>query len=470
MIRKKQVRSEDVVRAYVERIRAVNPVLNAVVEDRFEAALEDAREADRKVSLAKDPDSLPPLLGVPFTVKESCGVKGMSKCVGSLPRKGIKSDSDGEAVALVRMAGAIPLAVTTTPELCLSWETNNLVTGKTCNPYDLHRTPGGSSGGEASLLGAGASLLSVASDIAGSIRIPAMYNGIYGHKPTPGYVSINGHFPNSTDEDFSKFLVIGPLTRYVEDLQPMLKIMSGDKAKHLKLDEEVDIKTFKVFFMDEAGYSLVMTPVEEEIKERLYKAVKCLKEKFGVSVNKCNIEELSDSVEISCSVFFGMQGIPNLLQDTENPKRNHNLIIEILKSLFGLSKYSLSALAFTLLKETNVLIPRNKYKDYCSQKNALRKKFMDLLGDNGVFIYPTYPSPAIYHHQTYTKTPGVLYTMIFNILGMPATHVPLGLNRKGLPIGIQVAAAPHQDRLCLAIAQELSKEFEGWIPPPTSVS
>ncbi|XP_047116044.1 fatty-acid amide hydrolase 2-like [Schistocerca piceifrons] len=471
LIRTQQVSSEEVVRAYVERIRAVNPFLNALVEGRFEAAVEEARDADRLVAqrgAAGDLHKLPPLHGVPFTVKESCTLKGMSCCVGSVPRKGMKADKDGQVVALMKKAGAIPLAVTATPELCLSWETNNLITGKTCNPYDLLRTSGGSSGGEAALLGAGASVIGVASDIAGSIRIPAMYNGIFGHKPTPGYISIEGHYPSATSDEFKHYLTVGPLTRYSEDLKPVLKVMAGEKASGLRLDEEVNMKDLRVIYMEEAGFSFVILHLDNEIRKVLQKAVNFLHKKFDIPVQKGNIEEMSDSVEMSAAVFFGMPGIPNLLQKEDNPKESHNLFVEILKSIFGISKYSPAALAFYLLKEMNVLIPRYKYNDYCAQRNALRKKFVDILGDSGVFIYPTHPTAAIYHNDSYIKTAGVLYTMVFNVLGMPATHVPLGLNSEGLPIGIQVVAAPHQDRLCIAVAQELSKEFGGWVPPPES--
>lgn len=151
-IRKRQLSSEDAVQAYIARIKEVNPYLNAVVEDRFEDAVRDAQEVDRLVTshckAEQEIEKETPLLGVPLTVKECCSVKGMSHCVGSLSRRGIKADKDSEAVELMRKAGAIPLLVSNTPELCLSWETTNLVTGKTLNPYNFLRTSGGSSGGE----------------------------------------------------------------------------------------------------------------------------------------------------------------------------------------------------------------------------------------------------------------------------------------------------------------------------------
>ncbi|GBP76727.1 Fatty-acid amide hydrolase 2 [Eumeta japonica] len=195
-IRNGEVTSEQIVAAYIERIKEVNPYLNAVVEERFEAALQDARDVDKKLTEAKKIGRVEeltqnsPLLGVPFTVKESCSLEGLSNSVGCLNLAGRRATEDGAAVRRVRAAGAIPLLVSNTPELCLGWETSNLLHGTTNNPYCLTRSPGGSSGGEAALLASGASPLSVSSDIAGSIRVPAAFCGVFGHKPTPGTVQL----------------------------------------------------------------------------------------------------------------------------------------------------------------------------------------------------------------------------------------------------------------------------------------
>lgn len=184
----RQLRSEDVVRAYIERIREVNPLINAVVEERFEAAIEEARKADALIAETQPLWLIKnyPLLGVPCTVKESCSLRGAPLTGGSLARKGLRATTDGEAVAHIRAAGCIPLLVSNTPEYCLNWESYNHITGRTLNPYDNRRTAGGSSGGEGALIGSGASLFGVGSDVAGSIRVPAHCNGIFGHKPTAG--------------------------------------------------------------------------------------------------------------------------------------------------------------------------------------------------------------------------------------------------------------------------------------------
>uniref|UniRef100_A0A6P4F7I1 LOW QUALITY PROTEIN: fatty-acid amide hydrolase 2-B-like n=1 Tax=Drosophila rhopaloa TaxID=1041015 RepID=A0A6P4F7I1_DRORH len=174
-LRRGEITSVELVSAYIARVQEVNPSLNAVVEDRFEAALQDARLADQFIAKASSEfDRVAlytkyPILGIPFTVKESCGLKGLSFAVGSLARKNMKAAQDGDVVELVRAAGGIPLLVSANPEFCMSFETSNNIQGRCLNPYDLKRTSAGSSGGEGSLNGCGATTFGVGSEISGSI-------------------------------------------------------------------------------------------------------------------------------------------------------------------------------------------------------------------------------------------------------------------------------------------------------------
>ncbi|KAK7866673.1 hypothetical protein R5R35_006057 [Gryllus longicercus] len=478
-IRAKEVTSEAAVQAYVARIRAVNPHLNAVVEERFDAALEEARAVDRELASAPTPADADthaqrlarerPLLGVPITVKESCSLKGMSHCVGTMRRRGLTAADDGAAVAHLRKAGAIPLCVTTTPELCLGWETNNLVTGITRNPFDLRRTPGGSSGGEAALIGAGASPLGIGSDVAGSIRVPAQCVGIFGHKPSPALVPLAGHYPMSDDPNFLRFLVLGPMCRYAEDLRLGLVAMAGDAASALRLHEEVDVGQLRVFFMESAPATWLSVPTDREIRQRIRRAARYLQEHHKADVRKTDIQDFIDGVEIGGSAFFAMSGIPDLLIDPVNPKNRRNLWLESFKCIIGQSDISPQAMGFTFLQNINLFIPQKRMSYYQQMGKALTAKFVEMLGEDGVFLFPTFPTDANFHNEIFVNIPGVQYLMIFNVLGMPSTHVPLGLNKNGMPIGLQVVAAPNQDRLCLAVAEALEKGFGGWEPPPAAV-
>lgn len=195
-----------------------------------------------------------------------------------MQRRGIRATADGAAVANLRAAGAIPLLVSNTPEFCTSWESNNLLRGRTLNPHDARCTAGGSSGGEGALIGAGASLFGVASDVAGSIRIPAMFNGVFGHKPTGGVISLEGHFPMSTDPKLGEYLTVGPICRYAKDLATVVSVMAGPEGTaRLRLNEECMTKDIRVFYMEDAGWSLVDVPVQPEIKLYMQRAVEHFK-------------------------------------------------------------------------------------------------------------------------------------------------------------------------------------------------
>ncbi|XP_026737564.1 fatty-acid amide hydrolase 2-A-like isoform X1 [Trichoplusia ni] len=469
-VRNGEITSEELVTVYINRVKEVNPYLNAVVDERYRAALDDARAVDREIEEAKKNNTFDqlvkdkPLLGVPFTVKESCSLIGLSNSVGCLENAGRRATADGKVVSLVKKAGAIPLLVSNTPELCLGWETTNMLRGRTNNPYCLSRTPGGSSGGEAALLASGASALSVASDIAGSIRLPAAFCGVFGHKPTPGIISIEGHIPTLSDENFPKFLTVGPMTRKAEDLPLLMNIMAGDNKGLLNLDEPVDLKKIKVHYMYKAADSIALLKVENCITEAIRKAVKYLETECGSTVSEEKFKDLEDSVEISVSAFFSMKDIPNLLQDPANPKRDKSLFVEFIKYFFGGGSRSLQGLSFSLINRSRLFIPDSRISYYNEKANALREQMQRVLGRSGVLLYPVCSGAAHAHHAVFTRAAGALYSMLFNIVGAPATAVPLPAHH-GLPVALQVIAAPNQDRLCLAVAKQLEIGFGGWKPP-----
>lgn len=170
----------------------------------------------------------------------------MSHVIGSLERQDKKSLYDCVPVENLRSAGGIPLLVSANPEYCFSMETNTFTKGRCLNPYDFRRTCGGSSGGEAALHGSGASLFGIGSDMAGSIRIPCLFNGVFGHKPTGGLISNQGHFPNSEDRECLGLLQMGPITRFGRDLGLLMHIMIGRNAEKLELMTPVVTKEIKV--------------------------------------------------------------------------------------------------------------------------------------------------------------------------------------------------------------------------------
>ncbi|XP_063984255.1 fatty-acid amide hydrolase 2-like [Diachasmimorpha longicaudata] len=470
-IRLRQVSSEAVVTAYIDRIKQVNPILNAVVDERYEDAIGEAQNYDKMLDTGEITVEIisvtQPLFGVPITVKESCGVKGLSNTGCTMIRRGIKATEDCLAVQIMKRAGAILLCVTNTPELCSTFETSNCVYGTTVNPYDGRRSAGGSSGGEGALLGAGASLIGIASDTAGSIRVPGLWNGIFGHKPTPGIVPLKGHYPLLDNDKFQQYLVLGPMTRYAEDLLLAFKILSADSKQNLHLDEPVDVSKLNVWYMEDMGPTFGLFPTSEDIKDAIRQAASHF-QKIGARISKSDIDGISNICEITLACFLDMGDRPCILMHPNNKEEPVNATLEFVKSLVGLSQYSRPAILTRMFQDANGLVAVSAVTKYVRLVEELRITLLELLGDNGVLLCPTFASAAPLIGQTFFKSTGGCYSAICNVLCFPSTQVPMGLNDRGLPIGFQVVAAPYQDRLCLAVARELEQVFGGWVPPTTS--
>ncbi|MFT6629665.1 MAG: fatty acid amide hydrolase 2, partial [Flavobacteriales bacterium] len=217
--------SAALVEAFIARIEHVNPAINAMVADRFSEAREEAAEADRVRASAK-PGTLGPLHGVPCSIKECFALTGMPQCAGLESLAHRRATTDATAVRRLRQAGAIPLGVTNLSELCMWMESNNRVYGRTNNPHALDRIVGGSSGGEGAIVAARGAPFGLGSDIGGSIRLPAFFNGVFGHKPTGGLVPSTGQFPASSGTAL-RYLCSGPISHSADDLMPLLRILAG---------------------------------------------------------------------------------------------------------------------------------------------------------------------------------------------------------------------------------------------------
>jgi len=223
-IARKELRAVEVVDAHIAHARAVNPTLNAIVVERFAAARAEAEAADAHQEAGHP---LPPLHGVPCTIKESFAFAGMPNCAGLVSRAAYRSPADAITVARLRGAGAIPMGLTNTSELCMWLESDNRVYGRTNNPYQSAHIVGGSSGGEGAIVGSGASPFGLGSDVGGSIRLPAFFNGVFGHKCSPGLIPNSGQFPSANGAEAEGMLSTGPLCRKAVDLWPLLRILAG---------------------------------------------------------------------------------------------------------------------------------------------------------------------------------------------------------------------------------------------------
>ncbi|XP_008321624.1 fatty-acid amide hydrolase 2-B [Cynoglossus semilaevis] len=468
-IRRREVSSVEVVQAYIDRIQEVNPLINAVVKDRFAAALQEATQVDKLIEEEKGGEDVLedrlPLLGVPVSIKESFAVQGMPNATGLISRREFVSTSDAVLVALLKRAGAIPLGVTNTSELCMWAESNNHLYGIARNPYDLNRTPGGSSGGEGSILGAAGAVIGVGSDIGGSIRMPAFFNGIFGHKTTPGIVSNDGQFPPSSGRHL-EYVSNGPMCRYADDLLPMLRIMAGPNLKMLSLDMKVDLKKLRFFTLPDDGGRSLAFPVSSEIKDMQRKMVERLESDLGVRVEEVNFPELQYSTQI----WMTYMSLPD--DDGKPPQPFTELmgepgppvkpLWELLKRLLGMSDHTVAAIGLAISEMANPAAPP---PFILQQKKSLQEKVDKLLGTDGVLFCPPHPRVAPRHHEPLLRPYDFSYTAIFNILGLPVTQCPLGLSKEGLPLGVQVIGGKLQDQVTLAVAIYLEKTFGGWRDP-----
>lgn len=468
-VRTRKLRAEDVVTAFVDRINAVNPVVNAVVDQRFADALREAKEIDARLDAGDESLKDLPLLGVPITVKESIAVKGLSFQGGMPLRAGEERCAafDSPTITRMRAAGAVPLCVTNTPEACLWWESYNTYLGSTVNPYDSRLTSGGSSGGEGALLGSAASVLGIGSDVAGSCRLPAFFCCVAGHKPTPGVVPSIGHAPECDDPMWQQFFTQAPMGRYVSDLPVALKVLAGDRAAELRLDEKVELKSVRVYYIETEPSGSVPDPVCAEVRECMTRAVHHLRGQ-GLDVQPLKLPGLEDAFAAGCLIMLQMRRVHTVHYDPERPDSLHRAWSEAFRFITCRSKSTLhSIVAGLLFYFSRRFTPQSLLRKAEAHRALLLGRLQPALGQDGVLLYPSMPKPAHRVGLFWSRVLNTSYMLIFNLLGMPVTQVPFGLGTtSGLPVGLQVAANPFQDRLSLTVAKELETAFGGWVPPP----
>ncbi|KAK9296617.1 hypothetical protein QLX08_009449 [Tetragonisca angustula] len=462
-IRRKQISSEEVVRAYVERCIAVNPELNAIVDQRYDTAIEEARKVDEffastpttEEELAREK----PLLGVPITVKESFAVKGMSHSAGVKKYSSQRATRDAKAVSLLRKAGAIVTLVSNTPELCLHLDSTNHITGTSWNPYDTNKSCGGSSGGEGALISSAASIVGLASDVAGSARIPALFCGVFGHKTTPGIIPVDGHIP-----DFKSSLNFTTCTmvRYAEDLSLMLKNMCQSEKVRKNLEQKVSLKEIRYFYLDHC--CPVTSSLNEDIKQAINKLRIHIKETYNLKVEKARLP----SMRFTFAMFMVLLETKFDLIEEVDRMGPFEYLLEMFKCFIGTSEIMMSTLVFVMLRWISHKLPESCRRYVYAKMDALKKEFEELLDDNGVLIFPTFVTPAFYSGESYMNICNIIYLGIANILALPSTHCPMGINKAGLPVGLQIMANTNNDHLTIAVAEEIERAFGGWQPPPMS--
>ena len=445
-IRRREIVPTELVEAHLERIARLNPQLNAFAYVDTEGARRQAKEADE--ALAKGSE-IGALHAVPLSIKSSIDVAGWPCDCGSRLRAGYVAQNDATLVARLRHAGAVLLGNTNTPELLMAYETDNAVRGRTNNPWDVQRTPGGSSGGEAAAIAARCSAGGVGSDGGGSVRVPAHFSGICGLKPTPGRIPATGHFPVSSGP-FALLGVVGPMARTVPDLQILFEVMAGldygdpsSAPVPLRWPGDAEIEPLRVGFFEED----CVTPVTPETRASVRTAAAALNA-AGMNVEKFLPEGLEEARRLWWNLFGRAGGL-------------------VLKPLLEGQESQMSPILaeFTGIVRKEPPLTTEELMSTLLERDDLRARFLRQMERYPILLCPVCAIPAFRHGEREWTVGGrrvdylqaMSYSQWFNLLGNPAVTVPVGRSPEGLPIGVQVVGRPFEEEIVLTVARKIEE-------------
>jgi fatty acid amide hydrolase 2 len=430
----------------IQRIKQANHYLNAIVVERFEDALEDAKAADLVLLGKTSKKTLPQLFGVPVVVKECFELQGLPFTSGIRARMGMLGEVDSVTMKRARRDGLIIVGTTNVSEGCMFHESNNPVYGLTRNPWDLARTAGGSSGGCAASVAAFFAPLAITSDVGGSTRLPAFYQGLFGHKPTSGTVPNTGTMPRVKSDSFiSKYCQLGPTGRSSYDLFPLLKTLAGKDGvdqmvrcdvgslrttdpKTVRIDETLTVYNVREPFMS----SFLRCGLHPECREAQRVMVEALREIHGVRVVELDLSkdfsEFRDSFAIWAAMMQQAQrgvGFGEIIHNNDTGSLLWCMLTEMCTmSLLRNKRHTHPALGLALLdKLTNVLPDANS--EFRRKGVSLKKKLDLLLGEgvggSSVMICPSVLCPAPLHHENMLRFTSTSQTAIFNVMELPTT-------------------------------------------------
>ncbi|HEX6820987.1 MAG TPA: amidase [Candidatus Sulfotelmatobacter sp.] len=454
-IRAKKLSPVELAEAHLAKIERLNPKLNAFVQVNPERVRGEARAAESAITEGRD---LGPLHGVPISIKSSIDVAGMRIASGTRLRAGTIARNDAPLVQRLRRAGAIILGVTNTPELLMAWETDNLLYGRTNSPWDLERTPGGSSGGEAAAIAAGMSAAGVGSDGGGSIRVPAHFSGICGLKPTPGRIASTGHFPASGGP-FALLGVVGPLARNVDDLRVLFEVMQGPDdgdpcAAPVPLTRPADheVRRRKIGYFEDDG----RTPAAPEIRRAVRSAADALA-RAGFQVEPFRPEGLEEARVLWKRFFVKVGGM-------------------VIEPMFRGREQECSPTLRQFLQwsKAEPQLDGELLLESWFRRDSLRIELLTQMREYPILLCPPAAVAAFRHGERSWTIDGHgvhyldawSYAEWFNLLGNPAAVVPVSHCDQGLPVGVQIIGRPWEEEFVLAIAAEVEKGCNGWRIPP----
>src|SRR5271169_1847045 len=451
---KKQISPVEVVTAHLDRIQQLQPKLNSFVHLDAESAL--ARARNMEAVLARG-EAILPLCGISLTVKSSLDVAGWPCPAGSLLRKDYIPTTNATLVSRLEDAGAILLGNTNTPEYLMAYETDNLLTGKTSNPWNLAYSAGGSSGGEAAAIAAGCSMGGVGSDGGGSIRTPAHFSGICGLKPTPGRIPSTGHFPPGAGA-FGWIGVVGPMARTVRDLRAMFQVMAGpDPGDALSAPVPVrqitaeEIRGLRIGILENPELGRA-TP---ETFSTIRRAAQHLCD-LDFRVEPLTLAKLDYALELWW-FFFGP------------------VIADLIRQSAAGQEDSLSPMlrGYLAIVATEPRVTLKSFLKACTERDLVRADLLRQLRDVPILLSPVSTAPAFKHGagnyragdpHNYRDT--MRFCQWLNLAGFPGLSLPFGRSPEGLPINVQLISMPYEEELLLAVAETLEQSRGPWPHPP----
>src|SRR5579871_1809444 len=452
--RRKEISPVEVVTAHLNRAMELQPKLNAFVHFDAESALARARKAEERF---QKNESIGALEGIPLTMKSNMDVAGWPCTGGSLLRKDNVPVADAVCVMRMEAAGGILIGNTNTPEFMMSYESDNRLTGKTSNPWNLEYSAGGSSGGEAAAIASGSSIGGVGSDGGGSIRTPAHFSGICGFKPTPGRVASTGHFPPSTGA-FAWLGVIGPMARTVADVRALFSVVQGgDDWDPLSAPiglREISEQTLKGLRVGVLEVSELGRPTPETLSA-MRRAVQLLAD-AGFRLEPMALQATAQAADLWWFYFGPVIG--NLIRETVKGKESE------------LSPALTEYLAVVAGEENPTF---ESFIKHGQERDALRSQILRKMHDTPILISPVSTEPAFKHGegnfragQPHNCRETMRFCQWLNLAGFPGISLPFGHSPEGLPINLQLIGRPYEEELLLAVAERLEQARGPWQAPP----
>lgn len=447
-IREGDVTSRQLVEFYLRRIAERNGSINAIVQPADPARLlEQAQAADRMVAAG---EALGPLHGVPITIKDVCHVEGFKMSCGMPEWHGAPSPADATVVRRLREAGALILGITNVPELCMSFETENFLYGRTLNPFDLSRSPGGSSGGEAAGIAAGCSPAGLGSDAGGSLRIPAHFNGVCGFKLTQGRVPLTGQYPVERTGLIHMTSAYGVMGRYVDDIKLLGQLIAGGDGHDpdtvdVPFEDDLPLAQARVALFHE----LSGVTVRASVRDALQRVAGLLEPRVRQvsQVAPPGMEQACDSL---WNIFLS-GGDAARAWDKFLPSLGRDKFSACLEGLVQASR------------ETELSV--DQFKVDLAYINTFRRGLSSFFRSHDVLICPVFPDVAFKPGESLDGRSRYGYVFPFSLSGSPVVVLPVGLDSElGLPIGLQIIGPHWKEHRILALAALLERQLERWQP------